>query len=200
MPFMLAADLVDKAMGSAPEDYLSRQLQTDPKIFGDSYLRGKLSSDTRIEAGMVLRVKRRGYRHYGVYVGGGRMIHYTSNAGERSKHCTIQETSLTRFIGGSDVVDVVGFPDAIEGKKCLSRAEAVANARSRLGEGGYKVLSNNCQHFAIWCRTGIKFSGQSSFVKPSASVYNALPHAPDLLGIKGMSIVRSILSSQVIAG
>jgi len=30
----------------------------------------------------------------------------------------------------------------------------VARARSRLGEDGYRLLSNNCEHFCEWCVHG----------------------------------------------
>lgn len=31
--------------------------------------------------------------------------------------------------------------------------ETVKRARARLGEAIYNVLLNNCEHFAIWCKT-----------------------------------------------
>ena len=30
----------------------------------------------------------------------------------------------------------------------------------RLGERNYNLISNNCEHFAIWCRTNISTSSQ----------------------------------------
>ena len=38
--------------------------------------------------------------------------------------------------------------------------EAVERARSKLGQGGYNLALNNCEHFAVWCRTGVKDSSQ----------------------------------------
>jgi hypothetical protein len=32
--------------------------------------------------------------------------------------------------------------------------EAVARARSRLGENHYHLLTNNCEHFCTWCLLG----------------------------------------------
>jgi len=36
----------------------------------------------------------------------------------------------------------------------------VARAESRVGERGFDVWLNNCEHFATWCRTGISGSTQ----------------------------------------
>src|SRR5436190_1893564 len=36
----------------------------------------------------------------------------------------------------------------------------VARAESRLGELGFDMWLNNCEHFATWCRTGISNSAQ----------------------------------------
>lgn len=44
--------------------------------------------------------------------------------------------------------------------KMYSPKETVERARSRLGEENYSLLSNNCEHFAIWCKTGVSRSYQ----------------------------------------
>lgn len=41
-----------------------------------------------------------------------------------------------------------------------SPEETVQRARSRLKEAEYHLLTNNCEHFAIWCKTGIHESHQ----------------------------------------
>jgi len=41
-----------------------------------------------------------------------------------------------------------------------SPEETVARAKSRLGEDKYMLPFNNCEHFAIWCKTGISESHQ----------------------------------------
>lgn len=38
--------------------------------------------------------------------------------------------------------------------------ETIQRARSRLGEAKYNLVTNNCEHFAIWCKTGISQSHQ----------------------------------------
>lgn len=44
--------------------------------------------------------------------------------------------------------------------KIYSPEETVQRARSRLGEKEYNLLLNNCEHFAIWCKTGLSKSYQ----------------------------------------
>ena len=41
-----------------------------------------------------------------------------------------------------------------------SNEETVERAKSKLGESKYSLAFNNCEHFAIWCKTGISESRQ----------------------------------------
>lgn len=41
-----------------------------------------------------------------------------------------------------------------------SPEETVKRAQSHIGEQGYNLLTNNCEHFSIWCKTGKKDSEQ----------------------------------------
>lgn len=38
--------------------------------------------------------------------------------------------------------------------------ETIRRARKRLGEAKYNLLTNNCEHYALWCKTGISESYQ----------------------------------------
>ena len=38
--------------------------------------------------------------------------------------------------------------------------ESVERAYSRLGENGYNLIFKNCEHFAMWCKTGVVYSSQ----------------------------------------
>lgn len=40
--------------------------------------------------------------------------------------------------------------------------ETIKRAQTRLGESEYSLLSNNCEHFALWCKTNISESYQIS--------------------------------------
>jgi hypothetical protein len=89
------------------------------------------------------------YKHYGIDCGDGTVIHY------RKPSEVIEQTSLATFSRGNPVYvaeysEGFGYiPDVV-----------VERAKSRLGENNYNLLSNNCEHFASWCKTGISDSKQ----------------------------------------
>ena len=57
---------------------------------------------------------------------------------------------------------VKGLYDLVFGEeaKIYSAEETVERARSRIGERGYDLLFHNCEHFAVWCKTGVEKSEQ----------------------------------------
>ena len=58
------------------------------------------------------------------------------------------------------VLDTLGnfvFPEEYT---LYSPEETIQRARSRMGEEQYSLLFNNCEHFAIWCKTGLHESHQ----------------------------------------
>lgn len=38
--------------------------------------------------------------------------------------------------------------------------KTVQRARSMIGKGDYNLFNHNCEHFAIWCKTGLNESTQ----------------------------------------
>ncbi|ESK41255.1 hypothetical protein P256_00244 [Acinetobacter nectaris CIP 110549] len=92
-----------------------------------------------------------------------------SPKGYKEKYITkdIKIDPWNRFIsnpslGLSGIMDLY---DKISGRnvsdyKIYSPKEVVERARSRLGEKNYSLLTNNCEHFAVWCKTGVKGSKQ----------------------------------------
>ena len=63
--------------------------------------------------------------------------------------------ALTKFISGS-CFDCCN----IKWKRKYSPEETLKRAYSRIGESKYSVISNNCEHFAMWCKTGSAVSTQ----------------------------------------
>lgn len=103
--------------------------------------------------GEHLTTSRRGYTHHGVYVGGGRVVHYSGLSG--FWQCgPVEEVSLARFANGHPVQNV-DHPEAQ-----YAPEEIVQRALSRLGENDYRLLTNNCEHFCNWCVSGISRSAQ----------------------------------------
>jgi hypothetical protein len=104
--------------------------------------------------GAHLATSRRGYSHHGVYVGCGRVVHYSGLSGGFWQCGPVEEVSLSRFAIGH-TVRVVDHP-----KSLFSPEEIVRRARSRLGENDYRLLTNNCEHFCNWCHSGVSRSAQ----------------------------------------
>ena len=86
------------------------------------------------------------YSHHGIYVGGGRVIHYSGLA-YGLRRGPVEDVSLEHFARGR------GIRIRREPARFDSR-EAVARARSRLGESRYRLLTNNCLHFCAWVLRG----------------------------------------------
>jgi len=103
--------------------------------------------------GAHLATSRRGYQHHGVYVGRGRVVHY-SGLSEFWQCGPVEEVSLCRFVGARPVRII----DHRESR--YSPEEIVRRARSRLGESDYRLLTNNCEHFCNWCVSGVSRSAQ----------------------------------------
>ncbi|MFL6602918.1 MAG: lecithin retinol acyltransferase family protein [Steroidobacteraceae bacterium] len=105
-----------------------------------------------LEPGTELIVDRLAYRHHGIYVGGGLVIHYAGWITYR--HGLIEAIPLGNFAGKRPVR--VGRVPA----EARHGEDIVRRARSRLGERGYDVLKNNCEHFCSWCQVGESRSTQ----------------------------------------
>ncbi|MFZ3192316.1 MAG: lecithin retinol acyltransferase family protein [Moraxellaceae bacterium] len=133
----------------------------------------------RIKNGDIIGVSRGHFDHYGIYVTGRSVIHYTSDGSDTSSSDNkIQETSFERFLRGSEeyfIIDLEGLNDffrtVLSGqyplrpqnflvKRHFMGAEIVQRARSKIGEKEYDLFLNNCEHFAFWCATDIKDSSQ----------------------------------------
>jgi hypothetical protein len=101
-------------------------------------------------------VRRRGglYTHHGVYVGGGNVIHYSDAEGLRHKSAArVVETTLEEFCAGGEL-------RLVPHRHRSDPLESVRRARESLTRGEYSLPRNNCEHFATWCVTGRRKSGQ----------------------------------------
>ena len=126
--------------------------------------------------GAHLVTERNGYAHHGIYAGHGRVIHYAGFC--HTLHAApVEETSIEQFAHGHGV--------AVKSEPCARYlgAEAVARARSRLGENQYHLLTNNCEHFCTWCLLGRGRSEQveTCLRNPGAAVATVLQLVRTLL-------------------
>jgi hypothetical protein len=114
-----------------------------------------------------IRVSRQGYWHHGIDCGDGTVIHYVGPDREKKRCAAVRRTTLQEFCRGCSfrVVPYRGC-DGLE--LVMSRAEA------RLGDAGYDLFGNNCEHFAYWCKTGQKRSRQVRRAARAAAGVGAL--------------------------
>ena len=98
------------------------------------------------------------YQHYGVYAGYHKIIHYIK--GDSPFDGRIAETSIEEFCDGDTLYIAEEdtllsiFQDAGVAASFYGPRKTVQRAKSMIGKGDYNLLDHNCEHFAIWCKTG----------------------------------------------
>jgi hypothetical protein len=118
--------------------------------------------------------------HDGIYLGNGYVIHLVGTTGEGKADAHVQMGTLAGF--------AVGRPVTVRHYASKQDPEAVvARAMSRLGEGNYNLIFNNCQHFARWCVTGDHLSEQVN----SAVAVSGTIATPVVAAVAGASLVGS---------
>ena len=153
-------------------------LETDPGLLEEP------------EYGDVICVHRIGFEHYGIYVGDDKVIHYDIDPSDHYKICIHQASMEEFLNGSlvysiCEFPKVYGRPTEeipfaefrkkfahpekaqtlwdvlkISNYHLYTPEETVIRARERIGETQYSLWTNNCEHFAIWCKTGISESHQ----------------------------------------
>ncbi|MBQ9572163.1 MAG: lecithin retinol acyltransferase family protein [Acidaminococcaceae bacterium] len=153
-------------------------LETDPGLLEEP------------EFGDIICVHRIGYEHYGVYAGDNKVIHYDIDPSDHYKICVHQAPMEEFLNGSlvysiCEFPKVYGRPTEeipfaefrkkfahpekaqtlwdvlkISNYHLYTPEETVIRARERIGESSYNLWTNNCEHFAIWCKTGISESHQ----------------------------------------
>lgn len=138
-----------------------------------------------IQRGDHLWVRRTGYSHHGIYCGDGTVIHFSGDPGSKKRAC-IFRSDLDSFSIG-ETIQVVEYGERFGPNETVRRAE------SRLGESGYSLFGNNCEHFATWCCTGKHQSDQVVGVATGTAVSIAAPGA-------AMGTIALLSSAGAVAG
>ena len=119
-------------------------------------------------AGAMIRVKVGAVYHYGIFVSDEEIIQFGPNPSLRmgipDSELAVCITDVDTFLCGQFLETAVAA-DRAERKKMRKPEQVVKLARSRIGEKGYSILYNNCEHFANECLTGEKFSSQTDGVR-----------------------------------
>lgn len=157
---------------------------------------------TEPEVGSHLISRRTGYTHHGIYVGEGRVIHYSGLADGLTSG-PIEETDLQTFSNGKGIT-VKTY------KNAFPPDEIVRRARSRLGENSYNVFNNNCEHFCLWCVVGDHTSAQVDrtiwVTAPSVGTIvglvarGAIAASGSVAGLSGAGVMSGLASTGAIVG
>lgn len=110
-------------------------------------------ADMDLAIGTHLVTDRLWYTHHGVYAGAGKVVHY-AGLSRSLRRGPVHEVTLAEFAQGHPVW-VRQSPGAR-----FAGVEAVQRAYSRIGEDRYRLISNNCEHFCMWCLYGESRSDQ----------------------------------------
>ena len=104
-----------------------------------------------------IRVQRFGglYAHHGIYVSDKEVIHFTGQDDDSIldwEKCEVIQSDLDTFLKGG-TLEVKVYTDK-EFEDLYSPEQIVDYARSCIGDKGYNLAFNNCEHFANACTLG----------------------------------------------
>ncbi len=98
--------------------------------------------------------------HLGVYIGNNEVVHYRDDS-------VVHHTSWEEFLRGREPQHWV-YPDI----KAAPVDEVIKTAVAQAGKHmKYNLISNNCEHFAIYCKTGGK-SRDSLYAQTNSAMRN----------------------------
>ena len=108
----------------------------------------------KAKKGDIIRTKVKFYHHYGIFVDEENIIQFgfRDNSGIAPETIAVISTDIKAFCEGTP------FETAIlsvkEKLKRKSIKEIIQTAQNSLGEKGYNILHNNCEHFVNRCVFG----------------------------------------------
>ena len=114
-----------------------------------------------LKAGDHVRFRFNSFYHHGLYEGNGFVIHFAGPNMEHlvdPEHVVVRRDKLEDFANGRNIE--VRKYSLIEKLTKKSSAKAIKQAQERIGETGYDILHNNCEHFVNSCVFGRAYSTQ----------------------------------------
>jgi len=109
--------------------------------------------------------------HHGIYIGDRKIIHFSGGSNDSKslqdyeddmKSAKIEITSFRDFMNSNNkCFKVNGYLTDSERTQILERSYSKLNTNF---DYGYCPTTNNCEHFANWCSTGIRISKQTDFI------------------------------------
>jgi len=161
--------------------------------------------------GDIVRVRIGSVYHYGIFVSESEVIQFGPppvSLGSFSDHKVIA-SNIESFSCGN-IVEVAS-PETAQERRRYSVGKTVRLARARIGEGGYDLIHNNCEHFVYECTYGEHRSTQTDDVRrrwynrpllnvyilpiegfsPSGTVYPAMRAAYNEAGSAELRLLRT---------
>ena len=116
---------------------------------------------TDLYPGAHIRVSCSGYYHHGIYIGDGEVVQFglPTDVYVDPKEIKVMRSPLADFCGKALFIEVYKYSKK-ELKEKKSDEEIIKTALSCVGEGGYNILQNNCEHFTNRCIFGFNKSEQ----------------------------------------
>jgi hypothetical protein len=113
------------------------------------------------KSGQIIRTKVSFYYHYGIFVSEDEVIQFglPDDPGKPATEIKVLSTDIYTFLNKGTVETAV--PTRDEAKLMRKADDIIKTARARIGEGGYDILHNNCEHFVNDCAFG---ESRSSFL------------------------------------
>ena len=106
----------------------------------------------RPERGDHIRVSRVLYSHHGIFISPDEVIHFTAGDDDSIldwSKAKVMKTDLQTFLAGG-TLEVARYDD----DEVYPVDDVVEYARSCVGDTGYNLIFENCEHFATECKIG----------------------------------------------
>lgn len=104
--------------------------------------------------GDIIRTKVSFYYHYGIFVSEDEVVQFglPTDVSRPANEVRVLTSDIYAFLNGGTLE--VGIPEKEDKATLRAPSEIVALAKSRIGEDGYDILHNNCEHFVTDCAFG----------------------------------------------
>ncbi|MEM7454931.1 MAG: lecithin retinol acyltransferase family protein [Planctomycetota bacterium] len=139
-----------------------------------------------------LRVKFGVYYHHGLDVGDGTVIHFGRGLAD-IENARVEKVARELFSKDRPI-------EVVSAAAEFSADEIVRRAESCLGQSGYNLFDNNCEHFVNWCRTGQASSSQIDKGETLTRQFVAASAKPILSGILRKRALSTVAGKAIARG
>lgn len=111
-------------------------------------------SEKQPQMGRPVRVKAAFYYHYGIFEDDEHVYAFglPDNTGITKEQIAVVCTDISTFLGGGMLESAeLTFKEKLH---ALSAKQVLSYAKRHVGELGYDILKNNCEHFTLRCLFG----------------------------------------------